>query len=479
MLQYCSSLSFGSPLVQANGFQENSENWPAYMSHYQPQQVMNASQNMTITNSPLQSSILCSNNNRPLYDELMVSPTNKYDNDPHRQYSRKNISDREQQTLSGDELQALTSIPISRMSSGISNIDEKNGNSNCNGDDDKDDTASLVHLSRRLRTNLSLAKQRMMIGLKQSNKPNDIAIYTQLENITLNDSSCSSVVPDTMVKHISSSSSSSSSITKSTRTYLPRSVTSTITPATTVGNGKNLFSNKHHLHHLNKKKSSIIPFSAPFLSTNDNNSNKFRVHKKKPYCRGSSYMELQTNPNGYVSVVLRKSSSSSKDSYATLTRSFSFNILDEDSEEDDSDDSDMETGDDSEMETRDDSTFGNDGMNATTTTSDLAGPGPWTPPFTTMTTTNDDDDDEMKLNLDMMEMMTPTWMNDMEYVWQQQQQQQKYDDDDQYDGNNVLHMADPTMNENEIDSWLQRGGFGCSPLVAATDQELADLLQFD
>ncbi|KAI9303996.1 hypothetical protein BJ944DRAFT_267501 [Cunninghamella echinulata] len=36
-------------------------------------------------------------------------------------------------------------------------------------------------------------------------------------------------------------------------------------------------------------------------------------------------------------------------------------------------------------------------------------------------------------------------------------------------------------NENDIDLWLQNGGdsLGCVPLVAATDQELADLLDFD
>ncbi|KAI8328314.1 hypothetical protein BC941DRAFT_445172, partial [Chlamydoabsidia padenii] len=61
-------------------------------------------------------------------------------------------------------------------------------------------------------------------------------------------------------------------------------------------------------------------------------------------------------------------------------------------------------------------------------------------------------------------------MQDLDFIWEQQQQQQQQ---------SFCHIEETgVLNETQIDSWLQRGGLSCSPIVAATDQELADLLDF-
>ncbi|KAI8088428.1 hypothetical protein BDF21DRAFT_413208 [Thamnidium elegans] len=45
----------------------------------------------------------------------------------------------------------------------------------------------------------------------------------------------------------------------------------------------------------------------------------------------------------------------------------------------------------------------------------------------------------------------------------------------------TMPCTNSDVTEDQIDSWLQRGGFGdnMSPITMATDQELADLLDFD
>ncbi|KAI9257480.1 hypothetical protein EDC94DRAFT_635817 [Helicostylum pulchrum] len=45
----------------------------------------------------------------------------------------------------------------------------------------------------------------------------------------------------------------------------------------------------------------------------------------------------------------------------------------------------------------------------------------------------------------------------------------------------TMPCSNSDVTEDQIDSWLQRGGFGdnMSPITMATDQELADLLDFD
>ncbi|CAO3599634.1 unnamed protein product [Absidia cylindrospora] len=413
---------------------------------------------------PLLSSALCSNDHKlsSFSGSNMSSSINYHLHQQHGYHGDVEQSQQQQQTLSADELQQLTAPTTPSL---INDNDDSFSNSG-----DLNDTSSLVNLSRRLRTNLSLAKQRMMMGLKQSTEPSDIAIYTQLENITLNDLSAHSVdiIPSSKSKPSSAATSAAASaastatagtaVASTTSSKSPRMVTSTVI-SKTVGNGRNLFS--HHGRY---------PIQS--LQTH----NKHRVHKKSPYNSNSSYMELQANPNGYVSVVLRKkSSSSSKDSFATLARSFSFNICD-----DDDDDSDLDSDIDSDHGAKGDENvqppppcYGDTRMNESWTT---ISPGAITMsttsnagPSTVIGFNSNDQSIGMDWNTSMMDRPSPTWMDDMEYAWQQQ--------DNHFDENKPLGLEQ--LDENTIDSWLQRGGFGYGPLVAATDQELADLLDFD
>ncbi|ORZ09163.1 hypothetical protein BCR42DRAFT_423857 [Absidia repens] len=441
---------------------------------------------------PLLSSALCSNNHKPSsFSDSSMSSSNKYHCHQQLDYHGRQYNDveqsqqqqqQQQQTLSADELHLLTAPTTPSLIN--DNIDSFSNSG------DLDDTSSLVNLSRRLRTNLSLAKQRMMMGLKQSTEPNDIAIYTQLESITLNDPSSPASLDNRLSPKAKPSSKSLSTVAKSTTASTassksPRIVTSTVI-SKTVGNGRNLFS------HDNR-----YPIQPSSISSKTHN--KHRVHKKRPYNSNSSYMELQTNSNGYVSVVLRKkSSSSSEDSFATLARSFSFNICEGDDSDPDSDsDSDIynDIDNDNDNDAKRDgnmqssspppsnvSCYGDTLMNDPTVLLDH-----WTtisPRAITMSTTSESEpfnplsaaigvnsNDQgigMNWNMSMMDRLSPTWMEDMEYTWQQQ-------------GNPFENkpVGLEQLDENTIDSWLQRGGFGYGPLVAATDQEMADLLDFD
>jgi hypothetical protein len=60
--------------------------------------------------------------------------------------------------------------------------------------------------------------------------------------------------------------------------------------------------------------------------------------------------------------------------------------------------------------------------------------------------------------------LSPTWMQQAALSLEPQPQDQ---------GQAIYHFDDSTLDENNIDSWLQSGGLGCSPMVVATDQELA------
>lgn len=356
---------------------------------------------------PLLSSVLCSNNqNFSLFsggDDLSMPLSNE------KHMNQYGVDPSTPQTLSADELKALTTrsyqskhtppllAPRSRKRSSKTKtkINHKRQMDNKN---DNDNDTSLMDLSRRLRTNLSLAKQRMMTGLKQSTEPNDIAMYTQLENITLEDSPSSSPPPPPL-----------------------RRVTST-TISKTVGNGRNLF-----------------PYHSHYSTRHPND--KYRVHKKKPYNNCSSYMELQSNPNGYVSVVLRKSSTSStKEAYATLTRSFSFTMRDSDSDSDSDSDED-------------------------TTMDEASAAVPPPPPTDLLLTewmaTMAMDQSNNNVNNNNNNVLSSTWMQQVLSLEPQGQDPPFY------------HLGDSTMDENNIDSWLQRGGLGCSPMAVATDQELA------
>jgi hypothetical protein len=320
------------------------------------------------------------------------------------------------QTISAAELKALTTsscqskdtppplTPRSRKRPSKTKTKTKTINKRQMDTDDDNDTSSLMDLSRRLRTNLSLAKQRMMTGLKQSTEPNDIAMYTRLENITLEDSSSSSPPP-------------------------PRRVNSTII-SKTVGNGRNLF--PHHSHY----------------STRHHND-KYRVHKKKPYnnCL-SSYMELQSNPNGYVSVVLRKSSTSStEEAYATLTRSFSFTMRDSDSDSDSDSDEDA-------------------------TMNEATAPAPQPQPSSLPQPTDSFLSDWMAVMTMDQSNNNNTNDNILSSAWMQQAAL-SLDLQSRPQDQAFYHFDDSTLDENNIDSWLQSGGLGCSPMVVATDQELA------
>ncbi|SAM08971.1 hypothetical protein [Absidia glauca] len=415
----------------SNRLQVTNENDPVYSTYGQAMVGSNNGiqplRRPTIHVPPPLSSVLCSNNqNFSLFsggDDLSMPLSNE------KHMNQYGVEHSTPQTISAAELKALTTSPCqskdtpppltprgrNRPSKTKIKTKTKISNKRQMDTDDDNDTSSLMDLSRRLRTNLSLAKQRMMTGLKQSTEPNDIAMYTRLENITLEDSSPSSPPP-------------------------PRRVTSTII-SKTVGNGRNLF--PHHSHY----------------STRHHND-KYRVHKKKPYnnCL-SSYMELQSNPNGYVSVVLRKSStSSSEEAYATLTRSFSFTMRDSDSDSDS--DSDEDTT-----------------MNEATAPSVSAPPPPQPSSSLPQPTDSFLSDwmtimtmDQSNKNNTNDNVLSSTWMQQAALSLEPQPQDQ---------GQAFYHFDDSTLDENNIDSWLQSGGIGCSPMVVATDQELADLLDFD
>ncbi|CAO3621080.1 unnamed protein product [Cunninghamella blakesleeana] len=331
----------------------------------------------------------------------------------------------EEQTLTGDQLRSLTNSKQS--------IDKKQDiikNQFIEKEKDQDD--SLIDLSRKLRTNLSLVKQRMMNGLKTSSKPKDIAIYTKLEK--------------------------TSPLNKSSRRR-PGTI-HTINNNKTVGNGRNLFFN-HPLHR------------------------KYHIQKKKPYSRGSSYMELQCNDNGFVSVVLRndnhKGESTSTHPYATLSRSFSFDVTEEGDADDllkemDSNDSDDSDDSDTSDKVSQEIMLMNNSYATNRTNTNKPAIQQLDAAMSSSTSSPETMIQDIWSPTSTIDVYSNSWLSNANLFGQDH-------NNHYYDGDLYYHQHDMNrcdqINENDIDLWLQRGGFGGVPLVVATDQELADLLDFD
>ncbi|KAI8071792.1 hypothetical protein BC940DRAFT_157233 [Gongronella butleri] len=152
----------------------------------------------------------------------------------------------------------------------------------------QDPQALLKELGRQLRSNMSLVKQRMMIDLKQSSNPHEQAIYTRLAQ-------------------------------SASRSSLSRSSSSSSLSSTSIAS------------------------PSKFQKTIPNGSLTRQRIVKKTVAPVTSCMELQSNENGFVSVVVRKKDASSAGAQSRtidiLARSLSFKLLSgNDKDEGESDD---------------------------------------------------------------------------------------------------------------------------------------------